>query len=200
MTKLPVLALGILFVTTVGAGSAPAEDNTPAPKVVDARDDMAKAEARNAASHRTTPAVDTSQLKAAPEWTLADLQGKPVKSSDLIGKVVLVDFWATWCGPCRRSIPHLIELHERYKDQGLEVVGVSLDQKGPSVVIPFVEQNNISYSVLMGNQKVVQDFGGVRGIPTAFIISQDGKIFRKLVGLVPKERYEADIKALLGVS
>jgi len=199
MKKLPVLALGMLIVFAGGAGSAPAEDKADAPKV--AKDDMAKAEARNAAaSHRTTPAVDTSQLKAAPAWTLSDLQGKPVNSSDLKGKVVLVDFWATWCGPCRRSIPHLIELHERYKDQGLEIVGVSLDQAGPSVVIPFVEQNNINYSVLMGHQKIVQDFGGVRGIPTAFIISKDGKIFRKLVGLVPKERYEADIKALLGLS
>ena len=75
-----------------------------------------------------------------------------------------------------------------------------MDQAGPRVVIPFVEKMAINYPVVMGTGKVVQDFGGVRGIPTAFIISQDGKIYRRIVGLVPKERYESDIKALLGVS
>jgi thiol-disulfide isomerase/thioredoxin len=134
------------------------------------------------------------------ELTGKTIDGKDFDIATLKGKVVLIDFWATWCGPCRRSIPHLIELHEKYKDQGLEVVGVSLDQKGPSVVIPFVAQNKISYSVLMGNQKMVQDFGGVRGIPTAFIISQDGKIYSKIIGLAPKEKYEESIKALLGLS
>jgi thiol-disulfide isomerase/thioredoxin len=146
------------------------------------------------------PAIDTSQFKAAPEWSLADLKGKPLTSKELQGKVVLVDFWATWCGPCRRTIPHLIDLHNAYKDKGLAVVGVSLDQQGPSVVGPFVEKNKIPYTVVMGNQKVVEDFGGVRGIPTAFIISQDGKIVRKIMGAVPAERYENDIKALLGLS
>jgi len=176
-----------------GSEAAPAESE-PA-----ANDDMAKAEARRAAAYRTTPAVDTSQLRDAPPWKLQGLDGKPLTSQDLKGKVVLVDFWATWCQPCRRSIPHLIDLHEKYKDQGLEVVGMSLDN-GPDVVRPFVKQQAITYPIVMGNQKIAQDFGGVRGIPTAFIVTQDGKIYRKIVGLVPKERYENDIKALLGLS
>ena len=146
------------------------------------------------------PAVDTSQLQAAPAWALVDLAGKPVTSESLKGKVVIVDFWATWCGPCRAAIPHLMELHKTYKDKGFEVVGVSLDQQGSAVVQSFVNQHEIPYTIAMGNQKIVNDFGGVRGIPTAFIISQDGKIYRKIVGLVPREQYEKDVIALLGVT
>ena len=181
--------------------SAPPVEETPAETAPSARDDFAAAEARNDAVSTTKPAVDTSQLKMAPEWSLYDLEGKVVRSSDLEGKVVLVDFWATWCGPCKRSIPHLIKLHEEYADQGVVVLGVSLDRADPQKVVkPFVALNNINYQILMGNMKIQQDFGGVRGIPTAFIITQDGKIYRKLVGLRPKEHYEEPIKALLGVS
>ncbi|HET9234767.1 MAG TPA: TlpA disulfide reductase family protein [Candidatus Eisenbacteria bacterium] len=146
------------------------------------------------------PAVDTSQLQAAPAWSLVNLEGKPVSSESLKGKVLIVDFWATWCGPCRASIPHLVALQNTYKAKGFEVVGVSLDQQGPAVVEAFVNKYEIPYTIVMGNQKVVDSFGGVRGIPTAFIISQDGKIYRKIVGLVGKEQYEKDVKALLGVS
>ena len=146
------------------------------------------------------PAVDTSALQAAPAWSLMNLEGKPVSSESLKGKVVIVDFWATWCGPCRASIPHLVALQNTYKAKGFEVVGVSLDQQGPAKVQSFVTQYEIPYTIVMGNQKVVDSFGGVRGIPTAFIISQDGKIYRKIVGLVGKEQYEKDVKALLGVS
>jgi len=181
--------------------TAPVE--TPAETVPSPRNDYAEAEARSAlaAPSSTKPAVDTSQLKMAPEWALYDLDGNVVRSSDLEGKVVLVDFWATWCGPCKRSIPHLIKLHEEYGKQGVVVLGVSLDRADPQrVVRPFVAQNRINYQILMGNMKIQQDFGGVRGIPTAFIISQDGKIYRKLVGLRPKEHYEEPIKALLGLS
>lgn len=173
------------------AKSATAEASTKTP----AMDDFDMAEVR-----KTQPAVDTSQLKTAPQWTLYDLSGKPLSSKQLEGQVVLVDFWATWCGPCRKSIPHLIDLYEEYKSHGVTIVGVSLDQKGPSVVSPFVEQYKINYPIVMGTGQVVADFGGVRGIPTAFIISQDGKIYRKIVGLRAKEDYERDIKALLGMS
>ena len=204
LQKLTLVLLVIVALIGCGAGADTTDNSaggTPAVASSSqeaASDDFAKADARNA--DKSVPAVDTSQLKSAPSWALADLAGEAMTSDELRGKVVLVDFWATWCGPCRKSIPHLIDLHNEYKDQGLEVVGVSLDQKGPSVVIPFVEKYKITYPVVMGTQKVVQDFGGVRGIPTAFIISQDGKIYRKLVGLRPKEAYEKDIKALLGIS
>ncbi len=144
------------------------------------------------------PAVDTSRLKPAPSWSLVDLSGNPVESSQFQGKIVIVDFWATWCGPCRKGIPELTKLYAAYKDKGVEIVGVSLDQQGPAVVRPFVAQYKMNYPVLMGTQKIVNDFGGVTGIPTAFVISQDGKIYKKYVGLYPGSVYEQDIRSLLG--
>lgn len=147
---------------------------------------------------QTTPAVDTSQLRPAPAWSLLDLAGNTVESSQFTGKVVIVDFWATWCGPCRKGIPELAKLYAAYKDKGVEIIGVSLDQQGPKVVKPFVAQFKMNYPVLMGTQKIVNDFGGVAGIPTAFVISRDGKIYKKYVGLYPGAVYEQDIKALLG--
>ena len=186
LRTLPLVTL--LLAVTAGCGSATESKTTTA----------VKAE-KSVKSVTSKPAVDTSQLQAAPAWSLTDLAGKPVTSESLKGKVVIVDFWATWCGPCRAAIPHLVDLHKSYKDKGFEVVGVSLDQQGPGVVQSFVTQHDIPYTIAMGNQKIVSDFGGVRGIPTAFIISQDGKIYRKIVGLVPREQYEKDVIALLGV-
>ena len=187
MLRTPPLVT-LLLAVTAGCGSATESKTTTA----------VKAE-KSVKSVTSKPAVDTSQLQAAPAWSLTDLAGKPVTSESLKGKVVIVDFWATWCGPCRAAIPHLVDLHKSYKDKGFEVVGVSLDQQGPGVVQSFVTQHDIPYTIAMGNQKIVSDFGGVRGIPTAFIISQDGKIYRKIVGLVPREQYEKDVIALLGV-
>jgi thiol-disulfide isomerase/thioredoxin len=146
----------------------------------------------------TKPGVDTSQLRPAPAWSLVDLAGNTVESAQFKGKVVIVDFWATWCGPCRKGIPELNKLYAAYKDKGVEIVGVSLDQQGPGVVKPFVAQFKMNYPVLMGTQKIVNDFGGVTGIPTAFVISQDGKVYKKYVGLYPGSVYEQDIKTLLG--
>jgi thiol-disulfide isomerase/thioredoxin len=150
------------------------------------------------ATPKARPAVDTTQLKPAPAWSLVDLAGKPVESAQFKGKVVIVDFWATWCGPCRFGIPELNRLYTAYKDKGVEIIGVSLDQQGPAVVKPFVAQYKMTYPVLMGTQKIINDFGGVTGIPTAFVITQDGKIYKKYVGLYPGSVYEQDIKSLLG--
>ncbi len=179
------------------AAATPAE--TPA-KAEAATSDADEAGSEQASTPHPKPAVDTSQLQPAPGWVLTDLSGKPVDFSQYKGQVVLIDFWATWCGPCRMSIPHLKELYSEYKDDGFTVIGVSLDQQGPGVVRPFVAQQKIEYPIVMGNQQIVQDFGGIRGIPTAFVISQDGKIYRKYVGLRPRQTYEKDIRDLLGLT
>lgn len=159
--------------------------------------DEGGADGANASS---TSSIDTSALKAAPAWTLPNLEGEAVRSSDFTGKVVIFDFWATWCGPCRMEIPHFIDLQNTYGEHGLEIVGVAMDQQGAMIVAPFVEKNGVNYHTVIGTAEVAQAYGPIRGIPTTFVITQDGKIYKKYVGYRPKEVFEADVRALLGMS
>jgi len=126
----------------------------------------------------------------APNFTLKDISGKDVKLSDYKGKVVILDFWATWCGPCRRGIPDLIALQKQYS-KDLAVIGISLDQKNTIAdVVPFYKSFGINYPVVYGDAKIVQAYGGIEAIPTSFVIDREGKIVNKYVGLIPKEEYE----------
>jgi len=136
--------------------------------------------------------------KKAPEIVLKTLEGKTVKLSDYKGKIVIVDFWATWCPPCRKGIPDLIELQKTYSKY-LVVLGISLDQERTLKDLkPFIENYGINYPVVLGDEKVVKDYGGINAIPTSFIIDQKGFIIDSHVGLVPKTVYEDKIKKLLG--
>lgn len=134
----------------------------------------------------------------APNFMLTNLEGKVVKLLDFRGKVVILDFWATWCPPCREGIPDFIALQEQYGDKGFQMVGISLDQGGVSVVRPFVVENGINYPVLLTDGKVESAYGGIRGIPTTFVIDKTGNIRTKYIGFTQKERFEKDIVALLG--
>ncbi len=133
----------------------------------------------------------------APAWELKDLEGKTVRSSDLQGKVVLLNFWATWCPPCREEIPDLVALQNQYKEQGLVIVGISLDQTGPETVKRFADRMKINYPVVMGNQEVAAAYGGIQAIPTTVFINRDGKIAGKYEGGVTKEMLEPPLKPLL---
>jgi thiol-disulfide isomerase/thioredoxin len=134
--------------------------------------------------------ADTVTPTPAPGWTLKDVDGKPVNFSQFKGKVVVLDFWATWCGPCRSEIPGYVKLQEKYKDKGLVIIGVSLDQQGPEVVKKFIGDFHMSYQVVMGDDAVAEAFGGVDGIPTTFIIDRTGKIRDKKVGAMETAEYE----------
>lgn len=137
-----------------------------------------------------------SDRKAA-DFTLKTLDGKNVKLSDYRGKIVIIDFWATWCPPCRKGIPDLISLQEEYK-KDLVVIGISLDQQNTIKDLkPFIENYKINYPVVLGDEKVVKDYGGISAIPTSFIIDQKGNIVDKHIGLVPKTVYSDKIKSLL---
>jgi len=138
--------------------------------------------------------VGTSTVSAqvAPDFTLTDIDGNKVSLSDYKGKVILLDFWATWCGPCRMEIPSFIELQKTYGDD-VVVLGVSLDQNGPKAVVPFAEKMGINYPIVYGNGQVTQAYGGVRGIPTTFVIDRDFNIQRKYVGYTAHEVFEKDI-------
>ena len=131
-------------------------------------------------------------------FTVKDLEGRSVKLSDFKGKVILLDFWATWCPPCKAEIPGFVELQQQYGEQGLQVVGVSVDDP-PELLKPFADEFNMNYPVIVGlGRDDLQDaYGPMWGIPTTFLISRDGRICRKHSGLVGKERYEQAIKALL---
>lgn len=133
----------------------------------------------------------------SPAWELKGVDGKTVKSSDFAGKVAILDFWATWCGPCRMEIPGFIELQKEYAEKGLVVIGISLDQDSASAVKPFMEKMGINYPIVLGDETTVSAFGGIEGIPTTFIIDRAGNIVRKHVGYATKAEFEADLKPLL---
>jgi cytochrome c biogenesis protein CcmG/thiol:disulfide interchange protein DsbE len=132
---------------------------------------------------------------AAPAFTLVDVNGKSVSLADFKGKVVILDFWATWCPPCKREIPDFIKLQSEYGSKGVQIVGIALDQ--PGKVEAFVKDNGMNYPVLMGTNEVAASYGGVEAIPTTFIIDKSGKIVTKYEGFRPKETFESQIKKLL---
>lgn len=133
----------------------------------------------------------------APDFTLTSLAGDKISLSDFKGKVVIVDFWATWCPPCRRGIPDLISLQNKYKNK-VAVIGISLDRENTKAGVPsFVKKMGINYPIAYFTDKVINDFGGVNAIPTSFIIDQEGNIVSKMVGLYPKSEYEKQLENLI---
>ncbi len=147
----------------------------------------------NEPSARLKPAVER---RSAPDFTLKDENGKTVHLSDYRGKVVLLNFWATWCDPCRIEIPWFVDFERRMKGQGFAVVGVSMDEDGWKAVKPFLSELSVNYRVLLGDDSVSQMYGGIDSLPTTFIIDRDGKIAATHIGLVSKSRYENDLKQL----
>lgn len=136
----------------------------------------------------------------APDFELSTVDGEVIRLSDYLGKIVIVDFWATWCAPCRMAIPELVELQNEYRDD-LVIIGISLDQPYTQQNLkPFIESYGINYPIVLGTLEVVEAYGSIRGIPTSFIINQKGEIVNKFTGYVPKSHYTTDIDRLLNSS
>ena len=134
----------------------------------------------------------------AAAFELPNLDGKKVHLADYKGKVVLVNFWATWCAPCLLEIPWFLEFQKQYGPQGFQVVAISMDEEGAKVVKPFVEKHQMGpLSVVMGNDKTPALFGGLLGLPTTFIVDRQGKYYSKHQGLAPKDDVEDEIQFLL---
>jgi peroxiredoxin len=160
-----------------------------------------KPKTSDAASAQNVPAENVAmetpgEGKLAPDFALTSTDGKTVKLSDFRGKVVVVDFWATWCPPCKAEIPDFIKLYSQYKDDGFQMLGISLDQGGLSDVKPFMKDFGINYPIVLGDDQVVSAYGGIRGIPTTFVIDKKGYVRASFEGYRPASVFEKLIQQL----
>jgi thiol-disulfide isomerase/thioredoxin len=157
----------------------------------------------------TSASIRLVTLKAggpAPDFKLKDLNDKDETLADYKGKVVLVNFWATWCDPCREEIPWLIEMQDKYGPKGFTVLGIAMDEEGKPVVAPFVakerydvkgEKLPMNYPIVIGNEGVAEKFGGLLGYPTSVLISKDGKQLKRVTGIINEEEISKLIEGAL---
>ena len=150
-------------------------------------------------SPKTIAVMDQKKLSSY-QWQLVDASGKHVSLEEYRGKVIFINFWATWCAPCIVEIPWFIEFQKKYGPQGFEVVGISLDETGAKDVAPFVKKRGMNYAVLLGDENVATQFGGILGLPTSFLIDRNGNYYSMHRGLVNKESMEEELQILLGQS
>jgi peroxiredoxin len=153
--------------------------------------------ASTAAPKGTNPVCD-GKGKRAPDFTLKDYTGKTVRLADYKGKVVFVNFWATWCGPCKYEIPMFVELQQKYGARGLNLLGISIDDPVEDLK-PFVDEHRMNYPVLvgLGHEDVQDAYGPLMGVPVTVVVARDGTICTRYFGLRPKDRFEQDLKSLL---
>jgi len=150
-------------------------------------------------SRRASPPAQatTSGMKMAPDFTLQSLDGKTVHLSDFRGKAILLNFWATWCEPCKVEMPWIVDLQKKYASQGLQVVGVAMDDASPEEITKFTQQMGVNYPVVIGKDEVADSYGGLPFLPTTFYIGRDGKIVDKVLGIKGRGEIEDDIKKAL---
>jgi len=187
--KKALIVIGALVVIVTGAHYA---------------DKATRLSAANAKVSLKAPKTDAAA--PAPELTLVDLDGKNISLSQYKGKVVLVNFWATWCEPCRFEIPWLIDMQEKYAAKGFTVLGVAMDDEGRSVVAPFVSterfdvngsKSQMNYPIVIGNDAAADKFGGLLGYPTSVLIGRDGKQIKRITGLISYEEISKTIESQL---
>jgi len=148
-------------------------------------------------SQQIEPPAAKSTHPKAPDFTLKDARGNLIRLSDYKGKVVILDFWATWCPPCRIEIPGYVKMYNKYKNDGLVIIGVSLDNDGWTPVKPFMKEYKIDYPIVLGDREIVGAYGGVSAIPTTFIINREGEIVEKKIGAKSTQYFEDLLTKLL---
>jgi peroxiredoxin len=152
--------------------------------------------AGRSAGHLGAPRADVED-KVAPDFALQSIDGKTVRLSDFRGKAVLLNFWATYCAPCRIEMPWFVELQDRYAAEGPQVVGVAMDDASPDDIEKFASELGVNYPILVGEETVGNAFGGVQFLPSTFYIGRDGKVVGKVFGLKTKNEIEENIKKTL---
>jgi peroxiredoxin len=140
--------------------------------------------------------ITSAEHSLAPDFSLPQLNGEKLNLSDYRGRVVLLDFWATWCDPCREEVPHFVELQNKYRDQGFQMIGVSMDDSAEPVR-DFYQQFKMNYPVVMGNARTGELYGGVLGLPIAFLVGRDGRIYSKHTGAIEISSLDHEIAAQL---
>ena len=141
-----------------------------------------------------------TQSSPAPDFSLQSLDGKTMRLSDFRGKAVLLNFWATWCGPCKIEMPWFVDLQKEYGSQGLQIVGVAMDDASKEDIAKFAKDLGVNYPILIGKEAVGDEYGGVPALPETFFIGRDGKIVDKIIGLKGKGEIEDSIKKALDTS
>jgi len=150
------------------------------------------------ARHNSSSAGSNKILnQPAPDFALASLDGKTLKLSDYRGKAVLLNFWATWCEPCKIEMPWFVELQKKYGPQGLQVLGVAMDDSAPKDIAEFAQKMSVNYPIVIGKEEVGTQYGGVQYLPSTFYISRDGKIMDRVFGLVSRSEIESNIQKAL---
>jgi peroxiredoxin len=147
--------------------------------------------------HGPLKLIGNAQGAAAPDFALLSLDGSKVKLSDYRGKAVLLNFWATWCPPCKVEMPWFADLQKQYAKDGLVVLGVAMDDSEPATIAKFANQLGVNYTVLLGTDKVSDDYGDVQYLPTTFYIGRDGTIVDKMTGLLDRKDIESSVKKAL---
>ncbi len=142
------------------------------------------------------PAARAGDVRA-PAFSVKSVDGRAVRMADLRNHPLIVDFWATWCGPCRASMPHLNDVQSRYANQGLVVVGMSVDENGPAPVKRFARGIGMKFTIAMANDEVLDAYGPIRSIPTTFFINRRGNIVRRVVGYIDGETMDGYVKEIL---
>jgi peroxiredoxin len=179
MRKLYTSAVVVAFLALAGCSSAPPKEEA---KVAEPLEVNVK---------------PLAQRQAAPKFELKDVNGKIVTPDEYKGRVLLLNFWATWCGPCKAEIPWFQEFDSKLKDKGFAVLGVSMDEEGWETVKPYVAERKIGYRMVIGTEEVSTRYGGIDSLPTTFLIDREGKIAAIHSGLVSKATYEKEIGDLL---
>ena len=148
--------------------------------------------------HASPQGAGAWQGRAAPDFSLASLDGNTLKVSDFHGKAVLLNFWATWCEPCIVEMPWFVELQKKYGPQGLQILGVAMDDAGPKEIADFAKKMGVNYPIMIGKEAVGDQYGGLPYLPSTFYIDRDGKVVDRVYGLISRSEIEADIQKALG--